>query len=81
MKPIESKAIRIVLEGRAHIQWHNDDYTAASGLVDGDTDTYQVSFSPEGRICTCPAGANHRDCSHGIALTLEAKRLQEGVKV
>lgn len=70
MKPTEEKAIKLVKEGRCHVRWVNSDGTAASGRVDGDHDTYQVSFDPTGRICTCPAGANHRTCSHGLALEL-----------
>lgn len=70
MKPIEEKAIRLVKEGRVHIRWVNSDGSAAMGTVDGDNDVYSVAFSPEGRICVCPAGANHRTCSHGLALEL-----------
>lgn len=70
MKTIEEKAMRLVLEGRVSVVWASDDGAAGQGIVDGDTSTYQVSYSPEGRVCTCPAGANHRNCSHGIALEL-----------
>ena len=75
MKSIEEKAMRMVLDGRVSVVWQSAEGEAAQGFVDGDTSTYRVSFSPEGRICTCPAGANHRNCSHGIALELAA--LQE----
>lgn len=67
MRPRDEKAIRLVLDGRVTITWRNDE--AASGIVDGDTDTYRVSYSPAGRICTCPAG-QYRDCSHSLALEL-----------
>lgn len=74
MKPIEQKAIRLVMEERVTLLHIAEDGAYGAGTVDGDLDTYQVSFSPAGRICTCPAGANHRPCSHGIALELEAAR-------
>ncbi len=70
MRTIEEKAVRLVVDGRVVVRWCNDDATAAMGTVDGDTDTYQVSFSPAGRVCTCPAGAHHRPCSHTVALQL-----------
>ncbi len=68
MSPIEEKAIRMVEDGKVTITWTGDG--AAAGTVDGHTDTYQVSFSPAGRICTCEAGRHHRVCSHAIALEL-----------
>jgi hypothetical protein len=67
---IGEKALRLVKERRVHIRWIEPRGIAAAGTVDGDNDTYLVSFSPAGRICTCPAGANHRDCSHALALEL-----------
>jgi len=70
MKPYEEKAIRLVEAGRVHVRWESPDGVAAQGLVDGDTDTYLCSFSPEGYVCTCPAGAAHRHCSHSLALEL-----------
>lgn len=74
MKPIEEKAIRLVMENRVTVRHIAEDSRSGSGTVDGDTDTYRVSFDPSGRICTCPAGANHRPCSHGLALELEVQR-------
>ena len=79
MKPIEEKAVKLVMERRVTIRWHND--VAADGLVDGDTDTYRCSFSPAGRVCTCEAGSHYRDCSHALALELEVMRISEGVMV
>ena len=70
LNPRDQKAIRLVKDGRVHVRWTETHGIAAAGSVDGDTDTYSVSFSPAGRICTCPAGSNHRSCSHGIALEL-----------
>ncbi len=70
MKPYEEKAIRLVEAGRVKILWQNPDGTAAHGVVDGDTDTYQSSFSPEGYVCTCPAGGAHKHCSHSLAVEL-----------
>jgi hypothetical protein len=70
MKEIERKARRLIDQSRVHIRWIEPQGIAAAGTVDGDTDTYSCSFSPAGRICTCPAGANHRDCSHALALEL-----------
>lgn len=81
MKQIEEKALKLVMEGRVTVRHIAQDALSGSGLVDGDTDTYQVSFDPSGRICTCPAGSNHRPCSHGIALELEVSRQLEGVAV
>lgn len=81
MRPLEEKAIRLVMEGRVTLRWHNEDYSAGSGLVDGDTDTYQASFDPSGRMCTCLAGSNHRDCSHAVAMELEAQRMREQIAV
>lgn len=51
------------------------------GVVDGYHDTYQVSYDPEGGVCTCPAGQNHRRCSHVVALELEVARQAESVAV
>lgn len=66
MNHIETKAIRLVKEGRTHVMWTNGD--AGHGVVDGDTDTYHCSFSPAGRVCTCPSV---RPCSHSLALELK----------
>ena len=63
---VQEKANRLVDEQRVHVLWAND--VAGHGIVDGDTDTYYCSFSPAGRVCTCPAGQTHRDCSHALAL-------------
>ena len=71
------KAVKLVEEGRVHVGWcskeTNGEETpiAADGLVDGYNDTYRVSFSPFGQICTCPAGRTHRTCSHSLALQLQ----------
>lgn len=81
MRAHEEKAIRLVMEGRVHARYVAEDGQSGSGTVDGDTDTYQVSFDPSGRICTCPAGSNHRTCSHAVALELEVARRMEGVRV
>lgn len=81
LSQIEQKAIRLVMERRVYLRHIADDRQSASGTVDGDTDTYQASFDPSGRICTCPAGANHRRCSHGLALELEAARIVDGATV
>jgi hypothetical protein len=70
LKPIEEKAVRLIAEGRVHVQWTESQRIAAAGVVDGETDTYQVSFSPAGRVCTCEAGQHHRTCSHALALEL-----------
>ena len=63
---VQEKANRLVEDDRVHVQWAND--VAGHGTVDGDTDTYHCSFSPAGRVCTCPRGQTHRDCSHALAL-------------
>jgi hypothetical protein len=68
MKPLDEKAIRMVENGRVTVTWTGDE--AGAGTVDGDTDTYQVQFSPAGYVCTCEAGRHHRVCSHAIALEL-----------
>lgn len=73
MKHIEEKAVRLCLENRVTVTWH-DGITAGAGIVDGETDTYQVQFSPGGRVCTCRAGQNHRQCSHSLALELQVQR-------
>jgi hypothetical protein len=70
MTPLEVKAIKLVMESKVTVTWVNEEGTAASGTVDGHHGSYQCSYSPAGRICTCPAGANHRRCSHAIALEL-----------
>ena len=80
LKPIEEKAVRLVLENRVHIRWRNDDHSAGSGVVEGDTDTYTASFDPTGRTCSCPAGSNRRGCSHGIALELAVKKEADDVE-
>lgn len=69
MNTTEEKAIRLVEGGRVVITWRHG-LIAATGTVDGETDTYQVAYSPEGRVCTCTAAAHHKVCSHGIALEL-----------
>ncbi len=72
MKHIDEKAIRMVEDGKVTItwKWYDEPFKvgAAAGVVDGETGTYQVSFSPAGRICTCEAGRHHQVCSHAIAL-------------
>lgn len=65
MRPIEEKAVRLVRDGRVTVKWTNGE--AGHGVVDGDHDTYHCSYSPEGRVCTCPSV---RDCSHALALEL-----------
>ena len=70
LSEVEAKAVRLVAEGRVHIRWVERKGRAGDGLVDGDHDTYLCSFSPAGRICTCPAGVSHRGCSHAMALEL-----------
>ena len=75
MKTTEAKAIRLVVDDAVSVEWWNDD--AGAGKVKGDTATYDVSFSPAGRICNCPAGSNGRNCSHGIALELAVAQLKE----
>lgn len=79
MRDIEAKAMRLVMDRRVHIQWRGDD--AASGIVDGDTDTYQVSYSPANYVCTCPAGQHYRKCSHSLALELAMAAEREGIVV
>lgn len=79
MKLVEEKAVKLVLERKVTITWQSGD--AAQGTVDGHHGTYQVSYSPAGRICTCPAGANHRVCSHGLALELAVQAQRERVEV
>lgn len=69
---LEAKALRLVTDGRVHVRWVESQGMAAVGMVDGDHDSYQVAFSPEGGVCTCPAGVNHRRCSHILALELRA---------
>lgn len=66
MNHVQEKADRLVKEQRVHVLWTNG--LAGHGVVDGDTNTYHCSFSPAGRVCTCPAGRTHRDCSHALAL-------------
>lgn len=69
MTEVEAKAIRLVEEGRVVITWRYGT-EAATGIVDGDTATYRTAYSPEGKVCSCPAAAHHRVCSHVIALEL-----------
>ncbi len=66
MKHIDEKAIRMFEAGKVTVTWTGDE--AAAGVVDGETGTYQVQFSPAGRVCTCEAGSHHQVCSHAIAL-------------
>lgn len=75
MKPTERKAISLVVEGKVQITWRSETLRdgvpeAAQGIVEGKHGTYQVSYSPAGRVCGCLAALNGRDCSHGIALEL-----------
>lgn len=81
MKPFEEKAVKLVLEKRVTIKYASLDGLTGSGVVDGYNDTYQASFDPEGYVCTCPAGQNHRVCSHARALELEVHRRLERVAV
>jgi hypothetical protein len=74
MNHVEDKAVRLVAEERVTVTWVSPDRIAATGLVDGDTSTYRVAYSPEGRVCTCPAGVNYRACSHVLALELAVAR-------
>ena len=69
MNPVDAKAIRLVEEERVTITWSTG-IEAGQGVVDGDTNTYQASYSPAGYVCTCKAGQNHKTCSHAIAVEL-----------
>jgi hypothetical protein len=71
LSEVEAKAVRLVAEGKVSVQWVERRGRAAHGIVEGDHDKYQTSFSPAGRICVCPAGANHQTCSHALALELK----------
>ena len=81
MKPSEEKAVKLVLEKRVTIKYASLDGLAAQGSVDGYNDVYEASYSPAGYVCTCPAGQNHRVCSHARALELEVHRRLERVAV
>ena len=63
------KALWFQTEGRIRILTHTDDLIRAS--VDGIHATYLVCVDPEGWSCTCPAGQNHKTCSHAEAVALE----------
>lgn len=61
----DAKADRLIRAGCVEVltavsdeQW--------SAIVEGDTDTYLVERTPEGRYCECSYGAERR-CSHYIA--------------
>jgi hypothetical protein len=69
MRHLDEKAIRLVESEKVVITWRHGT-EAATGTVDGETDTYQVAYSPEGRVCTCVAATHHRVCSHVVALEL-----------
>lgn len=79
MRQIEEKALKLVLEHRVSVLWVGQD--AASGIVDGFHETYRCSYSPADKVCTCPAGQNHRVCSHVIALELAVLAQKERVEV
>lgn len=79
LKPTDQKAIRLVLDGKVSVTWRSESLRdgvpeAAHGKVEGDHNTYEVSYSPAGRVCGCLAAMNGRDCSHGLALELAVLR-------
>lgn len=65
---VQEKALRLVDEQRVHVTWVEATGIAGAGIVDGYHDIYHCAFTPAGRVCTCPAGRTHRDCSHALAL-------------
>lgn len=67
---LEAKAVRLVADNRVRVRWIEARGLAGDGTVEGDHGTYAVSFSPGGRVCTCPAGVNLARCSHSLALEL-----------
>lgn len=78
MKPRESKAVRLVAEGRVRIL---DAPGEVRAEVKGDTATYSVLWSPDptARMCQCKANRQgHLQCSHLIAVELHQLAEQEG---
>ena len=80
MKPIEEKAIRLIVEERVRITGDSSDDISAK--VQGDTGIYQVLWSPDPERSTCSCKANqegHRKCSHLLAVELDhlAKEKEE----
>lgn len=63
------KALWFQTEGRIRILTHTDDLIVAE--VEGINGLYVVTVDPEGWSCTCPAGVNHKTCSHAEAVALE----------
>lgn len=74
LTPIEAKAVRLVEENRVKVLWQGDG--AAHGTVKGDHGIYDCSFSPEGRVCSCPST---KACSHSLALELHCEALVTGL--
>lgn len=79
MKPTDQKSIRLVLDGKVTITWRSETLRdgvpeAAHGTVEGEHNTYEVSYSPSGRVCGCLAALNRKTCSHSTALELAVLR-------
>lgn len=65
---VNDKALRLLKQRRVHLGTYGSDYLV--GTVLGDTGLRHVYVDPDGPRCDCPAGENHRLCSHVVAVTL-----------
>ena len=88
MKNIDMKALRIVIDHRAEIDWWLEDSRGtftALGQVQGDHGTYTVELTGDRPECNCTYGTECPGvtCSHAraleLAVWLEATRTSEKV--
>jgi len=66
------KALGFVDAGKVTVTHHDDDVVVAQ--VVGNGGTYDVSVTPEGWSCSCPAGQHRRVCSHAEAVAIKVNQ-------
>ena len=65
-KPVDRKALRLVRSGKVRLVERTGDVIVFE--VEGDHQTYRVTWDPEGHHCPCAAHIVR--CSHNIACEL-----------
>jgi hypothetical protein len=61
---IETKAHRLLTEGRVHLA------DVTGGVVDGDGARYTVTWDGAAWVCTCVGYAHRHRCAHATAVAL-----------
>ncbi len=80
MRGIETKAVRLVLDGHVTVDLYktgdDDQIVTAAGHVQSGANRYWVTIAPDGGSCDCTFGENQpgRLHSHSLALRLAAQQ-------